>query len=148
MMVADTSAFIAIVTNEPEREAFESVMAQDGDVLMSTASAVEFLIVAYARGDAVYQNALRILDQPLVTLIPLDEEQMHAAALAHQTYGRGHHSARLNFGDFPLCAGQDAGTAPTLQGRRFLPDRPDSCCAAGNLNPWTTGNRVGLPVLE
>ena len=29
MMVADTSAFIAIVTNEPEREAFESVMAQD-----------------------------------------------------------------------------------------------------------------------
>ena len=37
MMVADTSAFIAIVTNEPEREAFESVMAQDGDVLMSTA---------------------------------------------------------------------------------------------------------------
>ena len=60
MMVADTSAFIAIVTNEPEREAFESVMAQDGDVLMSTASAVEFLIVAYARGDAVYQNALRI----------------------------------------------------------------------------------------
>ena len=70
MMVADTSAFIAIVTNEIEREAFESVMAQDGDVLMSTASAVEFLIVAYARGDAVYQNALRILDQPLVTLIP------------------------------------------------------------------------------
>ena len=47
MMVADTSAFIAIVTNEIEREAFESVMAQDGDVLMSTASAVEFLIVAY-----------------------------------------------------------------------------------------------------
>ena len=104
MMVADTSAFIAIVTNEPEREAFESVMAQDGDVLMSTASAVEFLIVAYARGDAVYQNALRILDQPLVTLIPLDEEQMHAAALAYQTYGRGHHSARLNFGDtFPYA---------------------------------------------
>ena len=27
-------------------------------------SAVEFLIVAYARGDAVFQNALRILDQP------------------------------------------------------------------------------------
>ena len=67
-------------------------------------SAVEFLIVAYARGDAVYQNALRILDQPLVTLIPLDEEQMHAAALAHQTYGRGHHSARLNLGDtFPYA---------------------------------------------
>ena len=52
----------------------------------------------------MYQNALRILDQPLVTLIPLDEEQMHAAALAYQTYGRGHHSARLNFGDtFPYA---------------------------------------------
>ena len=40
MMVADTSAFIAIVTNEPEREAFESAIAQDGNVLMSTASTV------------------------------------------------------------------------------------------------------------
>ena len=58
MMVADTSAFIAIVTNEPEREAFESAMAQDGNVLMSTASAVEFLIVAYARGDAVFQKGI------------------------------------------------------------------------------------------
>ncbi len=120
MMVADTSAFIAIVTNEPEREAFESVMAQDGDVLMSTASAVEFLIVAYARGDAVYQNALRILDQPLVTLIPLDEEQMHAAALAYQTYGRGRHSALLNFGDtFPYALAKTRGLPLLYKGDDF-----------------------------
>ena len=39
MMVADTSAFIAIVTNEPEREAFESsAIAQDGNVLMLAVS--------------------------------------------------------------------------------------------------------------
>ena len=120
MMVADTSAFIAIVTNEPEREAFESVLAQDGDVLMSTASAVEFLIVAYARGDAVYQNALRILDQPLVTLIPLDEEQMHAAALTYQTYGRGNHPAGLNCGDtFPYALAKMRGTPLLYKGDDF-----------------------------
>ena len=120
MMVADTSAFIAIVTNEPEREAFESVLAQDGDVLMSTASAVEFLIVAYARGDAVYQNALRILDQPLVTLIPLDEEQMHAAALTYQTYGRGYHPAGLNCGDtFPYALAKMRGTPLLYKGDDF-----------------------------
>ena len=120
MMVADTSAFIAIVTNEPEREAFESAIAQDGNVLMSTASAVEFLIVAYARGDAVYQNALRILDQPLVTLIPLGEEQMHAAALTYQTYGCVNHPAGLNCGDtFPYALATTGGPPLLYKGDDF-----------------------------
>ena len=40
----------------------------------------------------------------IVTLIPLDEEQMHAAALTYQTYGRGNHPAGLNCGDtFPYA---------------------------------------------
>jgi ribonuclease VapC len=99
MMVVDTSALIAIVTDEPEREAFESALAVDGDALVSTATAVEFLIVAFGRGHTVYRNALRVLDLPVITLISLDEEQMYAAVRAHQTYGRGRHPAGLNFGD-------------------------------------------------
>ena len=39
-----------------------------------------------------------------MTLIPLDEEQMHAAARAYQTYGCVNHPAGLNFGDtFPYA---------------------------------------------
>ncbi len=99
MIVADTSALIAIVTNEFERPTFETAIAADGDVLVSTATAVEFLIVAFGRGDEVYQNAMRLLELPVITLEPLDDGMFRAAARAHQTYGRGHHPARLNFGD-------------------------------------------------
>ena len=42
MIVADTSALIAIVTNEPERSTFFDAILVDGEVLVSTANAVEF----------------------------------------------------------------------------------------------------------
>ena len=99
MMVADTSALVAIVTNEPERSAFYDAMINDGEVLVSTANAVEFLIVAFGRGNAVYQNATNLLKQPFITLVPPGDAEIWAAASAHQTYGRGHHPAQLNFGD-------------------------------------------------
>ena len=41
MMVADTSAMIAILMDEPERQSFSNAMVNDGDVLVSTATAVE-----------------------------------------------------------------------------------------------------------
>ena len=45
-----------------------------------------------------------------MTLIPLDEEQMYAAARAYQTYGRVNHPAGLNFGDtFPYALATTRG---------------------------------------
>ncbi len=98
-MVADTSAIIAALLNEPEGESFNRVMVSDGQVLVSTASAVEILVVATGKGDDIFRDAVEFLDRPFIHLIPLDDAQMQAAAAAFRRYGKGRHPAGLNFGD-------------------------------------------------
>ena len=99
MMAADTSAIIAILNDEPERAAFLNAMLNDGQVLVSTATAVELLTVAMGRGDAVYQAAVEFLSRPFIRLVPLDGAQLWAAADACRRYGKGRHPAQLNYGD-------------------------------------------------
>ena len=100
MIVADTSAIMAIIADEADGPIFHTVMRNDGEVLISTASAVELMIVAMGRGDEVYRSAIRFFDSPFVRLIPLDEEQLWAAVDAYERYGKGRgHPAGLNFGD-------------------------------------------------
>ena len=89
MIVADTSAIMAVLTNEREGPGFLDTMVNDGEVLISTASAVELMIVAMGRGDEVYRSAIRFFDSPFVRLIPLDEEQLWAAVDAYARYGKG-----------------------------------------------------------
>lgn len=99
MMAADTSALMAIVNGESESQAFWDAMVNDGEVLVSMPSAVEFMIVAMGRGDAMYQAAVELLGRPFIKLVPLDEAQLWAAVEAHRNYGKGRHPAGLNFGD-------------------------------------------------
>ena len=99
MIAADTSAIIAILQGEPEHQDFNQAMVNDGEVLVSTATAVELLMVATGKGEEVYEAAVRFLDRPSLRLIPLDEPQLWAAANAFRRYGKGRHPAGLNFGD-------------------------------------------------
>ena len=99
MMVADTSALMAILMNEQEHQDFLDVMLNDGEVLVSTATAVELMIVAMGKGDAFYQSAVQFLERPFIRLTPLDETQLWAAVRAYQGFGKGRHPASLNFGD-------------------------------------------------
>ena len=99
MMVADTSALMAVLMDEPEGPSFHRAMVRDGTVLVSTATAVELMIVALGRDDAVYQSAVQLLGKFFIRLTPLNETQMKAAARAYQRFGKGRHPASLNFGD-------------------------------------------------
>lgn len=99
MISADTSAIIAVLTGESDRQTFSDTMVEDGQVLVSTATAVEVLIVAAGKGDHIYQHAVRFLQEPFIILVPLDRQQMWAAGEAHRLYGKGRHPAALNFGD-------------------------------------------------
>ena len=100
MMAADTSALMAVIMDENDGSSFHSAMRNDGEVLVSTATAVEFLIVAMGRGDAIYQAAVQLLERPFIQLTPLDAEQSWLAAGAYLEYGKGRrNSAQLNYGD-------------------------------------------------
>ena len=99
MMVADTSAMMAILMKEQEHQDFLNAMLDDGVVLVSMAIAAELMIVAMGKGDACYQAASQFLKRSFIRLTPLDEHQMRAAIGAYERFGKGRHPASLNLGD-------------------------------------------------
>ena len=98
-MVADTSALIAILTDEPERLLFADLIQRHSPVLVSTATAVELLIVALGKGETIYRDAIAMLDGLTIQIVQLDREQILTAGEANRRYGKGRHPAALNFGD-------------------------------------------------
>jgi ribonuclease VapC len=97
-MVVDTSALMAVVFEEPDREVYVQAMAA-GDLHVSTATLVEATVVALGRGEG-FEPALRILLNDMrATIVPVDEAQAELARGALRTYGKGRHPARLNLGD-------------------------------------------------
>ena len=120
MMVADTSAIMAVLMNEPEKDEFNRVMAEDGEVLVSTATAVELFVVALRRSDALYQEAVEFLERPYIRLMPPDEMQARLAGEAFRRFGRGRGPAALNFGDtFPYALASALGLPLMFKGDDF-----------------------------
>ena len=83
MMVADTSALMAVLMDETEGPAFHNAMRS----------------VGMGKGDDIYHAAAQFLEYPFIRLIPFDEEQYRIATDAYRRFGRRFGSAQLNFGD-------------------------------------------------
>lgn len=101
MIVADTSALVAIAFAEPERGPFMQVMQRAGRVLVSTVSVVEARMVVHGRRG---QRAVVLLDDlirlPLFEPVAPGVAEMDAAYAAFVAFGKGSgHPAALNFGD-------------------------------------------------
>jgi len=99
-VVIDTSALLAIVLDEPEREPFLAKISLDSRVLMAAANYVEAAIVVTARRDPGAATRLRaLLDEAGVEIVGVDEAVSEAAIEAFRRFGKGRHAAGLNFGD-------------------------------------------------
>lgn len=101
MIVADTSAIVAIAFAEPEREAFVNVLHRAERVLISTVSVVEARMVVHGRRG---QRAVVLVDDlirlSLFEVVPPGPAEMNAAYAAFVAFGKGSgHAAGLNFGD-------------------------------------------------
>jgi len=101
MIVVDTSALVAIVLNEPERELFNARLREAGNVLVSLGSVLEARMVVFGRrglaGVAVLDGLLSL---PLFEWVAPERGDIDAAYAAFLAYGRGsRHPAKLNFGD-------------------------------------------------
>ena len=101
MIAADTSAILAVVFAEPERDRFKRIMQRAGLVLVSTVSALEARMVVHGRrGQRVVVLVDDLLRLPVFELVPPGVAEMEAAYSAFVTYGKGSgHPAALNFGD-------------------------------------------------
>jgi ribonuclease VapC len=120
-MVVDTSAILAILSNEPEREHFTQMIVLSPSAMMSAGTYLEARIVAEARwGRAGLHDFRLLLAATSIEVIPFDDEQAVLAAEAYSTYGRGRHEAGLNFGDcFPYALAKKTGQSLLFKGDDF-----------------------------
>ena len=122
MIVADTSAIVAIAFAEPEREAFVAALEREERTLVSSVTAVEARMVVHARRG---QRAVVLVDDllrlPFFEIVPPGAAEMDAAYAAFVAYGKGSgHPAALNFGDmFSYALAKTRGLPLLFKGRDF-----------------------------
>jgi len=105
-MVIDTSAILAWLKSEPERERIVTALEAAPICRISAVSLLEAHIVLRAREHpAMLEKLQRFLEEIGVVVMPFDEGQARLADTAFLHYGKGqNHPAQLNFGDCAVYA--------------------------------------------
>ena len=105
-MVIDTSAVLAWLKHEPERERIVAALETQPICRISSVSLLEACIVVRAREHPTMLGKLqRFLEEIDVVVMPFDERQARLADTTFQRYGKGQgHPAQLNLGDCAVYA--------------------------------------------
>jgi ribonuclease VapC len=120
-MVVDTSALVAILTDGPERRAFNEWIAAAPVRLVSAATLLETAIVIESRkGEHGGRELDLFLHRAGFEIVPVDEDQVEIARTAYRNYGKGRHAAGLNFGDcFSYALAKQRGEPLLFKGSDF-----------------------------
>lgn len=99
-MVADTSALIAILQDEPEAEELTDTLIQESVRRISAGTLLELAIVMQARyGDAGEREVDVLLQRLRIDLVPVTDRHVEIARSAYRRFGKGRYPAGLNYGD-------------------------------------------------
>ena len=99
-MVLDTSALIAMLLAEPERDAYVTLLAEAEDPMISAATLVEASIVMLAKtGEPGVRDLDELLRTAGVRCVAVDDDQARLARDAFARFGKGRSPAGLNYGD-------------------------------------------------
>jgi ribonuclease VapC len=120
-VVLDTSALVAILLGEAERDQFIAALAEATDPLISAGTLLEASIVVQSK---LGNDGLADLDELLATAgvrcVAVDLAQVHAARKAFAQFGKGRHAASLNYGDcFAYALAKLAQTPLLFKGDDF-----------------------------
>jgi ribonuclease VapC len=120
-VIIDTSAIIAILTDEPERYAFNQAIEQADTRLMSAGTFVEAsIVIESSRGYDGLRDFDLLMATAAIELVPVDTEQAHIARQAYRQYGKRRHTAGLNFGDcFAYALSKTTGLPLLYKGKDF-----------------------------
>lgn len=97
MIVIDTSALMATLLDEPQAEACIAVLEAESDILISSGTMAEALIVS-TRQD-VGQEMTALIDGLGLDIVDLTSASARRVAKAYAQWGKEIHPAGLNFGD-------------------------------------------------
>jgi ribonuclease VapC len=120
-MVLDTSALVAILRDEPERDALLELLAAEEDPLISAATLLECSIVLHGRaGERAVARLDELLRNAGVRVVAVDAAQAAAARDAWVRFGKGRAPAALNFGDcFSYALATTLGRPLLFKGEDF-----------------------------
>jgi ribonuclease VapC len=121
-MVVDTSALIALLTMEPESARMAVALESDATRLISAATVVEAGLVIESRyGSAGGRELDLLIAKASLSIESVTPEQADVARQAWRRYGKGRHSAGLNFGDcFSYALAKVTGEPLLFKGDDFL----------------------------
>lgn len=120
-MILDTSVIVAILRNEPEADHFLARLTAAETRLLSAGSWVELGAVTSSEGDEDLPTYLEQLLAKLgIAVEPVTVEQARLGHDAYRRFGKGHHPARLNFGDcFSYALAMSMGEPLLFKGNDF-----------------------------
>jgi len=99
-VVVDSSALIAVLNMEPESARLAGAMEADANRLISAATVVEAGVVIESRyGSAGGRELDLFIAKATLSIEAVTAQQAEVAREAWRRYGKGRHSAGLNFGD-------------------------------------------------
>lgn len=120
-MVVDTSALVALLGMEPEATRLATALEADPSRLISAATLVETGLVIEARYGAAGAQELDLLVAKAGLIIEaVTAEQADVAREAWRRFGKGRHSAGLNYGDcFSYALARTTGEPLLFKGDDF-----------------------------
>jgi ribonuclease VapC len=120
-MIIDSSALVAIITDEPEAERMTRSIASAGTRLISAGNALEAGIVIEARLGEVGGRDLDLYLHKLgIEVVTFTPRQANLARKAYRQFGKGRHPAGLNFGDcIAYALARDTGEPLLFKGEDF-----------------------------
>ena len=119
-MIVDTSAIIAILFNEAERETYTYEILRAKSPMMSAASFLEAGIVADGRESDTSDVLNDVINELGLSIEPVTREHANLARDAYRRFGKGNHPAKLNFGDcFAYALAKATGEPLLFKGDDF-----------------------------
>jgi ribonuclease VapC len=121
-VIVDSSALLAILFAEPDRERFAAALEADPGPRLSTVNFVEAAARVDMGGNPIASDAFDdLIREAGIGVEPVTAEQAHLACRAYRAYGRGSGSpARLNLGDcFAYALAKATGEPLLFKGDDF-----------------------------
>jgi len=112
-VIVDTSALIALLFREPGWERVADAMTAHPHVAIGAPTLAETAIVLHAKG-APPSLLPALLQRARIEVLAFTEHHAALAADAYARYGRGRHTAALNYGDCMTYAVARTARAPLL----------------------------------
>jgi ribonuclease VapC len=99
-LIIDTSALLAVIFNEEDEERMLTMMVDAPAARICAANWVEAAIIIDGRRNSAAMVRFDDVTAELrLEIVAVSTEIAYGARRAYANYGKGHHAARLNFGD-------------------------------------------------